>query len=244
MASPMRFVVFVDGCLLLILSAGMAVPMVVDAAAASGDWPSFADAAAITGYAGGTLVLSFGGASGESTGAAVSADRLGLAVVAAFGSLPFILSPLAASVTDAVLRDDVGPDHDRIDRARRPRQPAARPPSVALHAAVVRRRGIVVTAILLLPALGVGGMQLFRTESSDISDKPLPRLYQMARRTIATYVGLTAACAVAYGAGRMNAFDAVNHAMTTIADRRLFDQGRLDRLLRLGCRSRLSASSS
>jgi trk system potassium uptake protein TrkH len=72
-------------------------------------------------------------------------------------------------------------------------------------------------AILLLPALGVGGMQLFRTESSDISENLVPRQYQMARVTVAVYVALSIACAIAYGAAGMSPFDAINHAMATLA---------------------------
>ena len=45
----------------------------------------------------------------------------------------------------------------------------------------------------------------------------MPRQYQMARLTVVVYVALTLACAMGYGAAGMSAFDAVNHAMTTLA---------------------------
>ena len=38
--------------------------------------------------------------------------------------------------------------------------------------------GIIVLALSILPMLQVGGMQLFRTESSEKSDKVLPRAAQ------------------------------------------------------------------
>ena len=209
---------FVDGVLLLVIAAGMLVPMAVDAATASGDWSSFAISAAITAYAGGSLVLSFGGASGEldlRSGFLLTVS--GWLIVAAFGSLPFLFAPQAATVTDAFFETMsgltttgstvfVGLDHF--------------PPGLLLWRSMLQwlgGAGIVVTAILLLPVLSVGGMQLFRTESSDISDKFVPRLHQIARLTVVAYVGLSVACAVAYSIAGMSVFDAINHAMTTVS---------------------------
>lgn len=77
--------------------------------------------------------------------------------------------------------------------------------------------GIIVTAIIILPYLRVGGMQLFRAESSEKTEKIVPRAVHLVSLIVATYVVLTAACAVAYGLGGMSAFDAVCHAMTTLA---------------------------
>ncbi|NKC28734.1 TrkH family potassium uptake protein [Ochrobactrum ciceri] len=77
--------------------------------------------------------------------------------------------------------------------------------------------GIIVMALSVLPALGVGGMQLFRSESSDVSEKPFPKVRQLARNILLVYLTLTLACAVALGVAGMSTFDALNHAMTTIA---------------------------
>ena len=55
--------------------------------------------------------------------------------------------------------------------------------------------GIIGVAIAILPALGVGGMQLFRTESSDRSEKVMPRVREIATGIVLIYVGLTVACA-------------------------------------------------
>lgn len=76
--------------------------------------------------------------------------------------------------------------------------------------------GIIVTAIAILPALRVGGMQLFQAESSDQSEKILPRASQVARTVSLVYLGLTVLCALAYGLAGMSVFDAIAHAMTTI----------------------------
>ena len=58
--------------------------------------------------------------------------------------------------------------------------------------------GIIATAIAILPALGVGGMQLFRTESSDRSEKAMPRVRQMTTAIGSVYFALTALCAGLY----------------------------------------------
>ena len=50
--------------------------------------------------------------------------------------------------------------------------------------------GIIVMAISILPVLQVGGMQVFRTESSDTSDKILPRTAQVASAVLSIYICL------------------------------------------------------
>jgi len=77
--------------------------------------------------------------------------------------------------------------------------------------------GIVVTAIAMLPFLGIGGMQLFRTESSEASEKELPSAAKLASTTLYVYVALTVLCAFAYLFEGMTVFDAAAHALTTVA---------------------------
>jgi trk system potassium uptake protein TrkH len=77
--------------------------------------------------------------------------------------------------------------------------------------------GIIGVAISILPALGVGGMQLFRTESSDRSEKVMPRVREIATGIMLIYAALTVACALAYWLVAMTPFDAVAHALTTVS---------------------------
>lgn len=77
--------------------------------------------------------------------------------------------------------------------------------------------GFVVTAIALLPMLKVGGMQLFRTESSDKGDKELASAARFAGATMIVYVLLIVICIVFFLAGGMTTFDAVAHALATIS---------------------------
>jgi len=76
--------------------------------------------------------------------------------------------------------------------------------------------GIIVMAISVLPFLKVGGMQLFRLESSE-SEKTLPRVTQLASYILYIYIGLTIACALSYNLVGLDWFDAIAHSMTTIA---------------------------
>ena len=69
----------------------------------------------------------------------------------------------------------------------------------------------------MLPLLGVGGMQLFKAEVPGPSaDKLTPRVTETAKRLWAIYVALTALQVIAL-LPAMSFFDAVNHAMATLA---------------------------
>jgi trk system potassium uptake protein len=79
--------------------------------------------------------------------------------------------------------------------------------------------GIVILAVAILPMLKVGGMQLFRAETSgpQKDSKLTPRIAQTARALWLVYTGLTLLCALAFWVGGMSAFDAITHAMATLS---------------------------
>jgi trk system potassium uptake protein len=78
--------------------------------------------------------------------------------------------------------------------------------------------GIIVLSVAILPELAVGGMQLFAAESSGLdAEKLAPRIAATARRLWGLYVGITVIEMLLLLAGGMSLFDAVNHAMSTIA---------------------------
>ena len=137
--------------------------------------------------------------------------------VAAFSALPFAFSRLDMNYTDAFFEAMSGVTTtgstvmSGLDRA---------PPGILLWRSLIQwigGVGIILTAVAILPFLRVGGMQLFRTESSDRSEKVLPRPGQIAVAIGEVYLLLTLLCALAYIVGGMTAFDALNHAMTTIS---------------------------
>jgi trk system potassium uptake protein TrkH len=79
--------------------------------------------------------------------------------------------------------------------------------------------GLIVLGVAVLPMLGVGGMQLYRAEVPGPlkGEKMTPRLAKTARALWLIYVGLTAACALAYWLAGMPAFDALAHSLSTVS---------------------------
>ena len=77
--------------------------------------------------------------------------------------------------------------------------------------------GIIGMAIAILPFLRVGGMRLFKTESSDWSDKAMPRAQSLMAMIIYCYLLLSLICCLAFWLAGMDFFNAVNHAMATVS---------------------------
>ena len=77
--------------------------------------------------------------------------------------------------------------------------------------------GFIGMAVAILPMLRVGGMRLFQTESSDWSEKVMPRSHVVAKYILAIYLAFTVAAVVAFQLAGMSLFDAINHAMTSVS---------------------------
>ena len=79
--------------------------------------------------------------------------------------------------------------------------------------------GIIVLAVAILPMLGIGGMQLYRTETpGPVKDSKLtPRIKETALALWSIYLGLTVACATSYFVAGMTVFDSICHSFSTIA---------------------------
>lgn len=78
--------------------------------------------------------------------------------------------------------------------------------------------GIIVLTIAILPLLGIGGMQLFVAEASGIETNKLhPRITDTAKKLWMVYVLVTVLQAILLSSFGMGFFDAINHAMSTIA---------------------------
>ena len=79
--------------------------------------------------------------------------------------------------------------------------PDQAPPGMLLWRTILQWMGgigIIAAAIVILPALGIGGMQLFRTESSDRSEKALPRARQVVMLIGPAYLALTALATLSF----------------------------------------------
>lgn len=77
--------------------------------------------------------------------------------------------------------------------------------------------GFIGMAVAILPLLRIGGMRLFQTESSDRSEKVMPRSHMVAKSIVAVYVGITVLGSLAFWWAGMSPFDAINHAMSAIS---------------------------
>lgn len=77
--------------------------------------------------------------------------------------------------------------------------------------------GFIGMAVAILPMLRIGGMRLFQTESSDRSDKVMPRSHMVAKYIVGVYVGITLLGTLALWWAGMGLFDSLNHAMSAIS---------------------------
>jgi trk system potassium uptake protein TrkH len=97
----------------------------------------------------------------------------------------------------------------------------AAPRSVLLWRALthwIGGMGMVLLGVAILPLLGVGGMQLFRAETTGLTkDRLTPRIAETAKLLWTVYVGLTVANVALLLAGGMSIFDSVCHAFATLS---------------------------
>ncbi len=196
----------------------MLLPALVDAASHNPDWVVFLASATVTIFIGISLILTNRSGSSEiNVRQAFLLTTLSWVVTAAFGALPFVFSDLGLTYTDAFFESMSGVTTTGstvivgLDHA---------PPGILLWRALLQWMGgigIIVMAVAVLPMLQVGGMQLFRMESSDTSEKILPRAAQFAGAIGFLYVLMTITCAIALWIAGMSAFEGLAHAMTTIA---------------------------
>lgn len=215
----LRPVGYVIGLLVTMLGAAMLLPLLIDLGEGLGHWPAFAESAMITMLVGGILSLS-----------CANAVRQGLTIqqtfllttgvwlmLPVFGALPFVFGATEARYVDAFFEAMSGLTttgstvFSGLETL---------PKGLLLWRGILQWLGgigIIVVAMVFLPELRVGGMQIFRSEGFDTFGKILPRATEISSRISVIYLTLTLVCAFAYLSSGMDAFDATVHAMTTIA---------------------------
>ena len=79
--------------------------------------------------------------------------------------------------------------------------------------------GLIVLAIAVMPLLGIGGGQIYKTEIPGAmgEQKLTPRIKETAQALWSIYLGLTVICALLYYISGMSVFDAISHSMSTVA---------------------------
>lgn len=138
-------------------------------------------------------------------------------LVTLFSAIPFLLSSLNFSCTDSFFETVSGLTttgatvFTKLDTM---------PWGILLWRSILQWLGgigIVVMALTVLTEMRIGGMELFQTESSEKSEKFLPRVAQMAKIIFWVYLILTAICFGTLRVCGMTWFDALCHSFTTVS---------------------------
>ncbi|MDN3204633.1 TrkH family potassium uptake protein [Algoriphagus sediminis] len=139
-------------------------------------------------------------------------------VMAIFGMLPYLLSKEIPSFYDAIFETMSGLTTTGASILT---DIEAMPKGLLFWRSMTQwigGLGIIVLTVAIFPLLGIGGIELFVAESpGPTSDKVHPRISETAKRLWYVYVGLTLLAMLLYWAGGMTFFDAINHALTTLA---------------------------
>ncbi|MCG6903115.1 MAG: TrkH family potassium uptake protein [Rhodobacter sp.] len=215
----LRPVGYVIGLLVAALGAAMLLPMVVDLYYGNGHWSVFLESAILTCVIGGLTSLAC--ANGVKPSLTLQQTFLLTTgvwlMLPVFGAIPFVLGPPNATITDAFFEAMSGLTttgstvFSGLEDL---------PRGILFWRSMLQwfgGVGIVVVAMVFLPELRVGGMQIFRSESFETDGKVLPRAAQIAARISGAYLILTAGCYVAYFAVGVPSFQAANHALTTVS---------------------------
>lgn len=132
-------------------------------------------------------------------------------------AVPFIYTKSSLSITDALFESMSGitttgatilSDIDEL------------PKGILLWRALLQWLGgigVVVIALVILPFLRIGGMQLFHLEGDDPYDKFLPKISSVVAKIIIVYSILTSALLILYFLNGMTLFDSIAHSFTTIS---------------------------
>ncbi len=218
----LRPVLLVTGALIALLGLAMTIPMLVDLSSSDPakqvNWVAFASASIIAIFTGGGLVASSWGQiqtlSVKEGFLLTATSWIGLV---AFAALPFWLGVLDMTYVDAFFESMSGMTTTGstvitgLDDA---------PLGLLLWRSMLQwfgGVGIIIMAFAVLPALQVGGMQIFKSEAWDTSEKFVSNAAQYSTYLSVIYLVLTLLCFMCLWGFGMDAFDAMNHAMTTIA---------------------------
>jgi len=203
---------------LVALGLAMLLPAVEDAISRNQDWIVFVSSGGMTLFCGlGFMMATRGGDKGLSLKQAFLTTVLSWLVLPVFAALPFLLYGHNISFTNAYFEAMSGLTTTGatiltgLDFL---------PPGILLWRSILQwvgGVGIIVMAIAVLPMLKIGGMQLFQAESSETSEKILPRISQMTGAIASVYLTISILCFLALMVAGMTPFEAINHSMTAVS---------------------------
>jgi len=213
-----RPILYVNGILLLILSASMLIPAIIDLSNDSPDWQVFAASQIATAFAGFLLLFSNRQPDFKMTlKETFFLTTSSWVVMAAFGAIPFCLGEHHLSYTDAFFEamSGITTTGATVMSGLDSMAHGILFWRVLLH--WLGGIGFLVIALAVLPLLSISGMQIFKTQSFSDIDKFMPSASQMSAYILLIYIGLTVIGSVLFHYAGMNTFDALSHAMSAVS---------------------------
>lgn len=210
----------VIGWLLMIEAAFMLIPLITAIVYDEREISAFAIATGITAVAGGLITTCIRPSHNEMAKREAFLLTASVWIVfSIFGMLPFILSPLSLSITDAFFESMSG---FTATGSTIITDVEALPHSLLIWRSLMQwlgGMGIILFTLAVIPMLNhSGGMQMFKAEFPGIThDKIRPRVSQTAKRLWLVYIGLSVILCLLLWLGPMNLFDSICHMMTTIS---------------------------
>lgn len=212
-----RPVIHILGLLTCCIAAMLCLPALADLAYHNRDWETFLLSALAAMFLGTLMAVTTRSATGLQINLrqAFLVTTLGWVMVALIAAVPFL--GLGMSLTDAVFESMSGITTTgstvlvNLDSL---------PPGILLWRGLIQwigGMGIIAIAILMLPLLRVGGMQLFRIEHPGGSEDRIAGTLRLIVSLMLIYSALTLACGAFYYLFGMTGFDAITHAMTTLS---------------------------
>ncbi|MFO1120298.1 MAG: TrkH family potassium uptake protein [Rhodospirillales bacterium] len=217
-ALSLQPVVHIIGLFVTALGVTMLLPAAVDGYAGHPDWQVFATASAVTVFCGAAMSLATAAPIPSLSVHQGFLFTTGVWLAAALAAaVPLMFAEFDLDFTNAFFEAMSGLTTTGatvvvgLDRA---------PPGILLWRAILQwvgGIGFIVVGLAILPFLQVGGMQLFRLESSEKSEKAVPQAKRFAFLLLSIYVGLSTACLIALLLAGMTPLEAIVHAMATVA---------------------------
>lgn len=194
------------------------IPLITELIYQTNSWQSYAVPILIYLIVGGSLVITNRNVELKvSTKEAFIVTTLSWILLSILCAVPFIYTQSNLSLVDSIFESMSGITttgatiFDNLDEL---------PKGILIWRALLQWLGgigIVVIALVILPFLRIGGMQLFHLEGDDPYEKFLPKISSVVSKIIIVYVFLTLVLIILYYLNGMILFDAIAHSFTTIS---------------------------
>ncbi len=213
-----RLILKALGLILLCEAAAMVPSLFLALAYHENDWPAFLISVIVTALAGGMMSAAGSGSGNVGYREGFAIATLGWVLLAAFGSVPYILTGTLSNPLDAYFETMSGftttgasviTDIEDLS-----------------HGMLFWRSlthwlggmGVIVLTVALIPSLKIAGLQMFKAEvPGPTKSKVLPRIAQTSREMYKIYLIITVAEVILLKMAGMDLFDSFIHTFGTVA---------------------------